>query len=489
MKAVMDTPMRAFLRRLRSGEDGFTMVLAVGFTAVLSITAATTITYATQNERSAQLQKADQLALSYAEAALARAYSTVYAASNPRDAGAVPERTVTFDRGTGTYSGTYANGAWALVGIGRVLNPANGSDIVRTVNGRMAVGSGSRGSANNAVWNYIYVDDLTQCTTLRNSVTVNVPLYVRGDLCLENSAQVGALAYALQVGGTLTLTNSAHVGSPGRVGGGTMLNEVHIAGGCRVDGGPVTSPCGPQHRVYSETPPDANVTGLTKPPVDLPYWYANSKPGPMHNCTVGSFPTPAGHVTGFDRDTTLNKNRAVVDLAPASAYNCEFWENGELVGQIKWQPGAPGTLTVKGTIYFDGSIEFRNSTNLVYVGRSTIYASGSITMRNSTKVCGVAGCGADWAPLVNLLAFVAGEDTAAIGFSAENSTTYQGAVYAVNDYWEGNSSVVWGPIIARRVFLQNSSTNFYVPIGTLLPGMPAQYEEVVVLSNEQGSWG
>ena len=49
--------------------------------------------------------------------------------------------------------------------------------------------------------------------------------------------------------------------------------------------------------------------------------------------------------------------------------------------------------------------------------------------------------------------------------------------------------MIWGPIIADEIFLANSSTNFYVPIGTLLPGMPAQYDEVVVLANEQGSWG
>ena len=490
MKAAESTYLlRALLRRIARNQEGFTLVMAVGFVAVLSIAATTTIAYATQNQRSTDLQKAEQLALSYAEAALARAYSTVYGAPDPRDPTLLPGRTVDFERGTGTYSGTFATGNWSLVGVGRAINPANGSDIVRTVRGRTSVGSGTRGSSNNAVWNYIYVDDLTECTTLRNSVSINVPLYVRGNLCLENSAQVHALAHALQVGGILSLSNSAHVGELGTVGDGRMLREVHVGGGCRVDGGPVVSPCGPGQRVYSETPPDTNVTGLTKPPVDLAHWYASSKPGPLHNCTVGSFPTPAGHVTGFDRDTTLNKNRNAVDLAPSTAYDCQFWEGGEMVGQIKWEPGDPGTLTVKGTIYFDGSIEFRNLTNVVYVGRSTIYASGQIIMRNSTKVCGVVGCGTDWEPLQNLLAFVAGESTIAAGFTAENSTTYQGAVYAVNDYSEGNSAVIWGPIIARKVFLANSSQNFYVPIGTLLPGMPAQYEEVVVLSNEPGSWG
>jgi hypothetical protein len=48
---------------------------------------------------------------------------------------------------------------------------------------------------------------------------------------------------------------------------------------------------------------------------------------------------------------------------------------------------------------------------------------------------------------------------------------------------------VWGPVIARRVSFANSSVNHYVPIGTLMPGMPATYEDVVTLTNEPGSWG
>ena len=85
---------------------------------------------------------------------------------------------------------------------------------------------------------------------------------------------------------------------------------------------------------------------------------------------------------------------------------------------------------------------------------------------------------------MNLLAFVAGRN-----ISIGNNTSFQGALYAVNDYTEANASVVWGPIIARRVALANSSVNHYVPIGTLMPGMPANYEDVVTITNQPGSWG
>jgi hypothetical protein len=83
-----------------------------------------------------------------------------------------------------------------------------------------------------------------------------------------------------------------------------------------------------------------------------------------------------------------------------------------------------------------------------------------------------------------VLAFVSGGN-----ITIGTLTSFQGAMYAVNDYTESNNSTVWGPIIARRVSLANSSANHYVPIGTLMPGMPANYEDVVTITNEPGSWG
>jgi hypothetical protein len=160
---------------------------------------------------------------------------------------------------------------------------------------------------------------------------------------------------------------------------------------------------------------------------------------------------------------------------------------GQLIARIAWNP-ATKVLTILGTIFIDGSIEFSNSSVVTYEGRATIYASGSITLRNSSKVCGVAACDATWDPLTNLLAFVAGTSSASTGFSVENFSTFQGGVYVVNDYVEQNNSTVWGPIIARQLYLQNSTINHYVPLGVLMPGMPQSWEEAVSLVNESEGW-
>jgi hypothetical protein len=435
--------------------------------------ASTTLSYATWNSGSARRTAAETKALALAEAGLNYAYSTLYDSSSPTMDNAVPPRTVQLEDGEVSYYGTLTGSTWKLVGVGTVRNPtgSGAAPVVRTVTGRATVGSASRGTGNNGIWNYIYVDDPTSTTDLVNSVDINIPLYTRGNLRLMNSAQVSA--EALQVKGWMELYNSAHVGTTA-----ARVHEVHVAGGCRLNGsGAYVRPCGPAHRVYADIS-DSTTTDFSKPPVDMAGWYQNAAPGPRRGCTVGSFPG------GFDNDATYNSSRAAVDLLPSTSYDCRVYDAaGALVGQLTWNASTK-RLQMHGTIFFDGPILFRNSNFAVYSGRATLYAAGNITFANSTTVCGDPECDADWDATRDLLAFVSGGNVA-----TANSTRFQGAVYAVNDYSEANSSTVWGPIIARRVSFANSSVNHYVPIGTLMPGMPATYEEVVTITNEPGSWG
>jgi Tfp pilus assembly protein PilX len=462
------------LRRHLSREDGVALVLALGLSTVLAIVGTTTIAYTTGNEHDSNYSKATKTTQALAEAGLHYAYSTLYNSTTPTMPGAVPSTTVTLNGGTVTYTGVLDDETWTLSGVAHLPNPTGSAEIVRAVRGKVSVGSSQQGTSNNAVWNYVYADSLSSCTTLGNSVNVNVPMYIRGDLCLQNTASF--TGSTLQVGGTVQLLNSSTIGFSA-----DHVDQAHIGGGCRLgSSGPFTTPCGPAQKVYGDVV-DANPTGLVKPPVDLAGWYASSQPGPLHGCTTGSFPG------GFDNDTTMNRSRGTVNLAPATAYDCTVTSGGQTVGRIAWNPTTKA-LTIAGTIFFDGDIEFTNSSEVYYTGRATIYSSGKITMRNSTRVCGTAACGATWNATENLLAFVAGSSTDATGISIEQSSIFQGALYAVNDYSEGNSATVWGPIIARQLYFQNSTENHYVPLGTLLPGMPATYQEVIALVNESGSW-
>ena len=85
-------------------------------------------------------------------------------------------------------------------------------------------------TANNAIWNYIYADAPTDCTTLGNSVERQRPdLHQGRSLPVEHGADQRGYT-VLQVGGTLTLNNSSHVGTAQR-----RSAEVHVGGGCQSD--------------------------------------------------------------------------------------------------------------------------------------------------------------------------------------------------------------------------------------------------------------
>jgi Tfp pilus assembly protein PilX len=470
-------------RRLLARQAGFALPMVIGVSLVLSITGTTAMVYSTENVRAASTSRADERSFSLAEAGLNYAYATLYNASDPLMPGAVPTRSEQVDNGTIMWWGTLdtETNTWTLTGRGSVPSPSGGIDVIRTVHGRASIQRTSVGTANNAIWNYVYADSTTTCTTLANSVNVNVPFYVRGDLCLQNTAQISGVNTVLHVGGTLTLNNSSHVASAG-----APLAEVHVGGGCKVGNGTLHSPCGTADNVYSAMPPDAVNPGFVKPPVDIPYWYSSAKPGPKQACTSQTGTPPA-----FDNDAALNRSLlTAVDLTPALGYDCQVKDaQGNLLGQISWTPGSPGTLTIAGTLFFDGNISLQNSVDAVYVGRATIYAAGTISINNSTRLCGVVGCNASWDPTVNLLAFVAGSSTDTVGFSIQNSSVFQGAIYAVNDYSEQTGSDIWGPIVARQVSLSNNTTNHYVPLGTLLGGLPQTSQEAISIVNQTGSWG
>jgi Tfp pilus assembly protein PilX len=476
------------IRRRLARQEGIALVAGLGVSVVLGIAGTSAVAYTTANQRSANYAKAERATQSLAEAGLHYALSTLYNAGDPTMPGAVPARTVNVSGGEVTYSGTLSEDGttWTLAGVGRMPNPTGAATIVRSARVRATVGNAAAGGQNNAVWNYVYSDDPNGCMTLANSVYVNVPLYVRGNLCMQNSARF--IGYSLQVGGTLQMLNTSGVGSSDATASSVdttnpQVHEIHVGGGCRRGtSGDFVKPCDEDLGIYSELSDDSLPTTLTKPPLDLPYWYANSQPGPLHGCTTGSFPG------GFDNDGVMNRSRGTVNLAPTTAYECTVRDaQNTILGRLAWNPTTK-ILTVAGTIFFDGNIEFTNSATAVYQGRATIYTSGTVTMRNSSQVCGIAGCTAAWNATQNLLAFVSGSSTDTYGVDLEQSSIFQGAVYAVNDYRAGNFVRMWGPIIARQVNLMNSAENHYVPLGTLLAGMPQSTNEAITITTQQGSW-
>jgi hypothetical protein len=463
-------------------ESGFALVLALAVVVALGAASTSVAYYATANSHSAKHSSGDTTALALAEAGLNAAYSVLEHSASPTLASAVPSTPAPDTQmpgGWATYSGSLSGSTWTLTGIGKAPDPSRpGQLIVRTVHGSAQLGTGTIGDAGNGAWRYIYSDDPNSCANLSNNTLINVPVYVRGSLCLSNSAQI--TGPAVQVGGSVTLNNT-------QTSIGTFANpmqEIHIGKGCSITGVVYDNPCTSADRVYGVQPPDSNLTAMSKPVIDLAGWYKNAQPGPMYPCTLGSVPG------GFDNNSVLDRSlKSAVDLTPKTAYDCKVLDaSGSLVGRIAWTPGSPGSLQILGTIFFDGNITMSQLVNAQYSGRATIYSSGTINLANQVNLCPVGGCGPDWDPNTNLLTFVSGSSTDQYGFTIGNNSTFEGAVYCVDDYQAGNSSAVWGPVIARQINISNSTFNSFPPIMNLMSGMPSSYKTVTTISVVQGSW-
>jgi hypothetical protein len=172
-------------------------------------------------------------------------------------------------------------------------------------------------------------------------------------------------------------------------------------------------------------------------------------------------------------------------LTPISAYDCKFVDSvGNQLGRIAWTPGSPGTLTVSGTLFWDGNLLF--NTSAIYSGRATLYFAGSIVFNNSAYLCGIAGCTSAWDTASNLIVMVAGSNaqSPSFAFDMQNNAVFQGASMAAGDFNETNNVGVWGSVIAHQVFIANNASDHYVPFGLPVPGQPAQsgFTEALTLS-------
>jgi hypothetical protein len=47
---------------------------------------------------------------------------------------------------------------------------------------------------------------------------------------------------------------------------------------------------------------------------------------------------------------------------------------------------------------------------------------------------------------------------------------------------------MWGPIIARQIYVSNSTLNNFPPIMKLMTGMPSSYTTITTVTATPGSW-
>lgn len=487
------------LRRLRQ-EDGMTLILAVGILAILTIVSTTMITYTSSSARNAGYQRSEDITIDLAEAGLARALSKLSAAPNALAPTLLAGDTYTLDGGTVTVSGVLAAEMWNITSKSFVPNPAGGAELSKTLT--MQVQIGIDPTANNA-WNYVYSDapESEGCMVLKNNVVIASPLFVKGDLCLQNNAR--AEGSMVKTGGEVYINgNGASIGNPA-TSPITYVPELKTGQGCKrsASATPSLAACTTANRVWA-TATTSDPGTLEKPNVDFSYWYTYSRPGPVYDCTAttGNLPKPAGHATMFDSDTTLDRDRVDFDPMPSNPYSCTVTSGANLLGKISWTPDNGdaddfGELQVLGTVFFDGNITFNSGRKAIYTGRGTMYASGRIVFDGNTQVCGATNCDLNaWDTEANLLVLVSGYcndvvlscdygDRNVLGFDVNNNAIFQGASYAVGNFNQQNNGQMQGPVIAHQMIFENNGiANKWVAIEAMTMGTPGAGRKLNIIT-------
>lgn len=178
---------------------------------------------------------------------------------------------------------------------------------------------------------------------------------------------------------TITVTYSGDTNGIGS--SGSPISQANIGGTCTYNAQSAHTPCSATDHVYAGTitsTPAASNPALSMPQVDFNYWWANAKPGPKHFCTNANPGLPTNF---FDNDaaSTTGPNGSILvngEMAPAnSSYDCEVWEDGNLVGMLKWD-NVHHRLDIKGVIFVDGNFRFDEDGQIIhYYGRANIMSS------------------------------------------------------------------------------------------------------------------
>jgi hypothetical protein len=471
--------------RLLRREEGMALILTVGMLVVLGLTGGTLIAYTTANQGAAHRHSADATAHKLAEAGINNAFAVLSNPSNNALSSLLLPPTLetanvsNYDEGYVKWWGTFSasNSTWSLSSIGYVRNPTPGAQV--PVMRRISVSTRVRGSfmqpLNNPSWNYIMATRTGTpggCDmTLDNSIDMQSPLYVFGNLCLNTPSQI--TGGPLVVKGSVKLDVNTNIGSAAN-----PINEAHIKLGCSYKNGPWVAPCTPTENVWA-TISDTNPPDLAPPAADFAGWYSNAVPGPRQACT-----TQSGTIPVFDNDLTMNNSvPGVFNLTPANnSYSCVVKNGaGTTVGELTWNTTTE-VLTVYGTIFIDGSVTadygFQNVA-IQYNGQASLYLGGTFLASN-TKICGgISGASCDfsaWNPNTEMLVIVAngqgGQVPSGIGIQIKNSHI-QGALWSSNAIELDTTSNTEGPMVASTEIIGNTVTTHSWPLITTVPvGMP-----------------
>lgn len=516
-------------------ERGIALVIALMTMTVLTLIATTTIYYATSSQHSSQLSLTRDGAYRLAEAGINNAMAVLgdppdpntgigNNALDPNVFCGLPSQTYvsgctlknTYANGYVIWGGTLNQGTatWTITATGYVRNPNLnvGGYSTRTLTVNVSVHPTLTQRLNTPVWNYIYatkpVSPTPTCDEdLFNSVTIASPFYVEGNLCLHQTSTI--TSGPLVVKGRLQLDSKQQnwVGTSA-----APLTDAHIANGCLVKT-TLDVPChgAGVDNIWANTLDTTPPTNLSPPVPNWDNWYLNASPGPYFPCQTINGQAPLNALT-FDTsvDPTVsdtdaqklayrNNTAGIQNLTPGYDYRCQT-----AGGELSWN-NTTKVLTIKGTVYVDGSLYISNGSINRYTGQGVIYLSGTLLMTNSS-LCGAIYNGAcdvrpfqsspaqGWDPNSNLLCFVSGllqsGGQVNTGDSVQlTSSQFQGAVFATANIDLGTTSNVDGPMVGSQVLLGQSVTTSFPSITIVpnsMPSNPTAYAQADPPTNFSG---
>jgi hypothetical protein len=186
-------------------------------------------------------------------------------------------------------------------------------------------------------------------------------------------------------------------------------------------------------------------------------------------------------VTGGYGTTSWTVTRGVNGTTAASHASSQtvLWDDATPSGELSWNASTK-TLTVKGTIYIDGSAKISNGALNSYNGQATLYLSGTFLATGSVcgRVSGSTCAFSTWNPNTEMLTIVAngngGQVNSGDSIQIDNNFSYQGGLFATNAVEFGNNVHVDGPVVGSQILLSNNlTTNDFPIIETVPVGMPS----------------
>jgi Tfp pilus assembly protein PilX len=505
------------LRRLRSDQQGFALVIALAVTVVFSMTVITVIESASSNSRSSDRSKGRVSAYTLAEAGINNAAS-ILSKSNPFDQHLLHPQgsyqpadctsppanptgqpllgntcspyTWTYDGGTTTMWGWLDSSTsnWTITSTGTVRNAFASNSTSRTLTATIHMRPQASQLNVVAAWNYVFVRDTTPgvCNvTLDQTTTLSSSLYVEGNLCFKNASSISESnasdPVSLEVRGKIVWLSGASkgVGDTGLANNG-QITSAKIAGGCAssINGAGHTCATPSDYFYvkaggYSTSAPAISAPTLTT--TDWDGYYQNATISRLKPCNSGGLPG-----TSFDNDTTRNNSLpSTFVLTAGSAYTCTTTVNGKVVGRLSWDPSTRyldirGTVFIDGNLSIDGVVKYRGvNVNGAHPsgtdgsdgegGQMVMYVSGTVSLSNTGVFCGwdmVHDTSAYSGGTCNFSAWTPGTSmfmfVAGGGVTLNQGSYFQGAIFTAGNVSLGQSAQTEGPLIAGSLTLGQS---------------------------------